>query len=219
MSWITQVARVARRLLPDPPQQRPDGGVSRREFIRGGFITSLFRETAPGNRSTASADYRPAMQNAFPVLRPPGAVPEAQFLAGCTRCGDCIRACPHQAIVLAPERLRAAAGTPIIDPNNQPCLMCVDTPCITACVPKVLRRAENAPVPVIGVAKISTLDCLAHQGTTCTTCSERCPVEGAITLTNQRPQVVADRCTGCGICHHVCPAPRNAVLVMPTTRN
>lgn len=160
----------------------------------------------------------PAARPVFPVLRPPGAVAEADFLAGCTRCGDCLRACPHQAIRLAPERLRAAAGTPIIAPSEQPCLMCADTPCITACAPGVLRRAVDASPPAIGVARISTVDCLAHQGTTCSSCSERCPVEGAIRLTGGRPQVVPEACTGCGICHHVCPAPRNAVLVMPKAR-
>jgi Pyruvate/2-oxoacid:ferredoxin oxidoreductase delta subunit len=29
------------------------------------------------------------------------------------------------------------------------------------------------------------------------------------------PMVVPEICTGCGICHDVCPAPTNAVLVLP----
>ncbi|MCA9157748.1 MAG: hypothetical protein KDA72_05440, partial [Planctomycetales bacterium] len=31
----------------------------------------------------------------IPVFRPPGAIEEQRFLAGCTRCGDCITACPY----------------------------------------------------------------------------------------------------------------------------
>ena len=209
MNWLSTLAR---RVLPKPPPQRPDNSVSRREFLSGGFLSAFAREMA------GPPPAQPVRAAIIPVLRPPGAVAETAFLAGCTRCGDCIRACPHQAIRLAPERLRAAAGTPIIDPAEQPCLMCADTPCITACTPGVLRRQTEASVPAIGVARIATVDCLAHQGTTCSSCSERCPVEGAITLTNGRPQVAADACTGCGICHHVCPAPRNAVLVMPRMR-
>ncbi len=201
MSWF---ANLLGRTATAPSDDAR--ALSRRAFITGGFL----RQAAP----PAAVVPRPA----FPVLRPPGAVAEADFLAGCTRCGDCIRACPHQAIRLAPDRLRAAAGTPIIDPTAQPCLMCTDTPCITACAPAVLQRAPETPVPAIGLARIATVDCLAHQGTTCSTCSERCPVEGAIRLTGSRPQVVPDACTGCGICHHVCPAPRNAVLIMPTRR-
>jgi len=205
MRWMTALLRT---VTAPPPS---DAAVlSRRALLSGGFL-----KRPSASPSTPESQSR---RQAFPVLRPPGAIAEATFLAGCTRCGDCIRVCPHQAIRLAPERLRVAAGTPIIDPAEQPCLMCVDTPCITACSPGVLKRPASAAVPRIGVARISTVDCLAHQGTTCSSCSERCPVEGAIKLTRGRPQVVAEACTGCGICQHVCPAPRNAVLVMPLDR-
>ncbi len=205
MGWLATVLRS----VSAPPAANEQALLSRRALFTGAFLRQP--PTAPAARSRA--------RQVIPVLRPPGAVAEADFLAGCTRCGDCIRACPHQAIRLAPERLRSAAGTPFIDPIEQPCLMCADTPCITACTPAVLRRQPEAPVPAIGLARIATVDCLAHQGTTCTTCSERCPVEGAIRLTGNRPLVVPDLCTGCGICHHVCPAPRNAVLVMPKARS
>jgi Pyruvate/2-oxoacid:ferredoxin oxidoreductase delta subunit len=107
------------------------------------------------------------------------------------------------------------AGTPIIDPLHQPCLMCADTPCIPVCAPGVLRRIPGYPVPAIGTAHIQAIDCLAHQGSTCSSCHERCPVPEAIILDRGRPQVVADHCTGCGICHQVCPAPRNAVIMLP----
>jgi Pyruvate/2-oxoacid:ferredoxin oxidoreductase delta subunit len=33
------------------------------------------------------------------------------------------------------------------------------------------------------------------------------------------PMVVPEICTGCGICHDVCPAPTNAVLVLPRRRS
>ena len=56
--------------------------------------------------------------------------------------------------------------------------------------------------------------CLAYQGTTCFTCSERCPEPGAITTDKGIPTVHADLCTGCGICHDLCPAPRNAILML-----
>lgn len=209
MNWFTNLVR---RVLPKPPPLRSDNSVSRREFLSGGFLSAFARELVAEPTPVAP---RPVM---VPVLRPPGAVAEPAFLAGCTRCGDCITACPHQAIVLAPERLRSAAGTPIIDPTQQPCLMCPDTPCIPVCKPGVLRRDAGSPLPAIGLARIATVDCLAHQGTTCMACSERCPIPGAIILNNGRPQVVAMACTGCGVCQHVCPAPRNAVLLMPRPR-
>lgn len=49
----------------------------------------------------------------------------------------------------------------------------------------------------------------------CAACVERCPVSGAMSRERGLPMVHADVCTGCGICHDVCPAPRNAVLMMP----
>jgi len=64
------------------------------------------------------------------------------------------------------------------------------------------------------VAIIQGRFCLAYQRSFCTTCSEHCPEEGAIIIENAIPTVVADACTGCGICHDVCPAPRNAILII-----
>ncbi len=151
----------------------------------------------------------------IPVLRPPGAIAESLFLDTCTRCGDCISACPHDAIVLAPERFRTAAGSPMLSPLDAPCRMCVDTPCINVCAPKALRLVPGESPFQMGIAYIKTSDCLAHQGSFCSVCVERCPIEGAITITAGKPKIMANKCTGCGICHHVCPSPWNAILVMP----
>lgn len=56
--------------------------------------------------------------------------------------------------------------------------------------------------------------CLAYQGSFCSVCSERCPVDGAITVEQGKPRVNPDACTGCKICHDVCPAPKNAVFLV-----
>jgi ferredoxin-type protein NapG len=191
------------------PVAPADAGISRRDLLTGAFLR---RPAAP-----PPAAVRPAPPP-MPLVRPPGALAEAAFLAACTRCGDCVRACPYGAVQLAPERLRGAAGTPIVTAAEEACRMCPDTPCITACGPAALRRAEGAPVPAIATARISSVDCLAHQGSTCSTCRERCPVEGAIALDGVRPRIVAEACTGCGLCQHACPAPRNAVLILPIER-
>ncbi len=57
--------------------------------------------------------------------------------------------------------------------------------------------------------------CLAWQGSFCSTCSERCPVEGAIVVESGHPRVVEERCNGCGLCVQVCPAPLNAFEFLP----
>ena len=68
------------------------------------------------------------------------------------------------------------------------------------------------------VAVIQGRFCLAYTSI-CTVCSERCPVAGAMKVENGIPSVVSDICTGCGVCHDVCPAPTNAVLVIPRRRS
>jgi ferredoxin-type protein NapG len=153
-------------------------------------------------------------RGAIPVLRPPGAIEENAFLAGCTRCGDCVTACPHDVLQPAPQRFRAAAGTPTFDPLRNPCLMCDELPCIAACEPGVLSREAGIDM---GTARIDPQVCLAYSGTGCSVCVERCPVSGAIEIDDRmRPRIAQDACTGCGICQHVCPAPQNAVGIMPT---
>jgi len=154
----------------------------------------------------------PTPPRAIPVFRPPGAIEENQFLAGCTRCNDCADACPYDAIRKAPERLGSIAGTPTIEADTAACMMCEGFPCITACEAGVLVHSIDK---VMGTAKVTEHLCLAHHGTTCTVCSERCPVEGAIEVRQGKPTVLENVCVGCGVCRYVCPAPENAILLMP----
>ncbi len=56
--------------------------------------------------------------------------------------------------------------------------------------------------------------CLAYQGSFCSVCSERCPEPGAIIVEHGKPRVDPEACTGCRVCHDVCPAPKNAVFLV-----
>jgi len=212
-------------------QMSEDPQLSRRRFLSGRvfapLITSLTK-SVPGNPGTSTTPEKSQTDGAptgnpagsalrqrhavFPIIRPPHAVDETSFLKGCTRCEACIKACPHEAIVHAPARFRAAAGTPMIDPNVSPCRACSDTPCVSACEPNVLRL--DAPFAMSN-ASIDKQSCMAHQGSFCTVCSEHCPVPGAITTEAGKPTIHASACTGCGVCQYVCPAPQKAILVIP----
>lgn len=64
------------------------------------------------------------------------------------------------------------------------------------------------------VAVIQGRHCLAYRSLFCSSCVERCPVDGAIEVRDGVPQVVAAVCTGCGDCQEVCPAPVNAVMMV-----
>ena len=146
------------------------------------------------------------------IHRPPHAVPESEFVVGCTKCDACIEACPPHAIFRAPESEGMMAGLPIIDALTQPCLMCTDLPCVPVCEAGVL--SFDAPV-AMGLAKIDSNLCLAFNGTVCTACVERCPVENAITMEAGHPVVDSDICTGCGVCLYVCPGPENTIRLIP----
>ncbi len=60
-----------------------------------------------------------------------------------------------------------------------------------------------------GKVRVRLYACLAHAGSFCSTCAERCPVPGAIVLDAGRPRVQEELCDGCGVCVGVCPAPVN----------
>ncbi len=73
----------------------------------------------------------------------------------------------------------------------------------------------SAPVPSVPmVAVIQGRHCTALEDY-CSLCVERCPEPGALHASQIIPMVVPEACTGCGICQQVCPAPRNAVLMLP----
>jgi Na+-translocating ferredoxin:NAD+ oxidoreductase RNF subunit RnfB len=81
-----------------------------------------------------------------------------------------------------------------------------------------VARSEAKPSGTAKPAQVAVIagrQCLAYQNNFCTTCSERCPVPGAIVIEKGFPRVVPQVCTGCEICHQVCPAPENAILMVP----
>lgn len=183
-------------------------GLSRRQLLGG-----LFRREPTPEPAVASppAPTRHG-HGLFPVIRPPGAVEEPLFLDRCTKCNECVDACAPKAITHAPARFRRAAGTPMIDPAAAPCLMCEGLPCIPACPEGALQLSALRP---IATARLLDYNCLAYQGSFCSVCSEQCPEPGAIVTQMGKPEIVNEPCTGCGICHHACPAPTNAIAMMP----
>jgi len=76
------------------------------------------------------------------------------------------------------------------------------------------HEPDSSTVDAPRVAVIAGRHCLAYQGSFCSTCRERCPIEGAIVIERGLPRVNADLCNGCGICHDLCPSPVNAVLLV-----
>ena len=141
-----------------------------------------------------------------PLLRPPGAITERQFLQNCTRCDKCIHACPKDAIVKAPKKFGfLVMGTPYIDPMKTPCVMCDDLPCISACPDNALLPVDSPSEVNMGYAILDKNKCQAYGDTFCQQCIIDCPIPGAITQNkDQQPEFHKKICTGCGVCVRSC---------------
>lgn len=73
---------------------------------------------------------------------------------------------------------------------------------------------ENDAEPQLRVAVVSARHCIALPPGFCRACVERCPLPGAMSVSNGVPMVNAAVCDGCGLCAEICPAPRKAILLL-----
>jgi ferredoxin-type protein NapG len=147
-------------------------------------------------------------------VRPPGALPEPEFLKRCTRCTDCLEACPYDAISRLGAKYGGLEGTPIIVVEETPCYLCEDMPCIAVCEPESLTPISRAQVRM-GTAELNERACYLSQGEPCDYCVSKCPLgEKAISLgAGGIPEIHGAGCAGCGVCAYLCPP--SALTIIP----
>ena len=147
--------------------------------------------------------------------RPPGACPEPLFLKRCTRCGDCVKACPHDAVHVFSEQAGALAGTPVMVPEQRACHMCDGFPCAAACEEGALSSPASALWP-LGKVRIEAGRCIAFAGPECGACVGVCPGGlVSIRLERWRPELDPETCVGCGLCIEACPTTPPAIEMLP----
>ncbi len=163
------------------------------------------------------------------ALRPPGALAEEAFLAACTRCGLCVRACPYDMLHLAELGEEMPVGTPYFFAREAGCEMCPDIPCVPICPTGALDHGlTDIDEARMGLAVLSDQEtCIAFLGLRCEVCFNICPVRGkAITLETEHnarsgkhavfiPVVHSEACTGCGKCEEACILDEAAIRVLP----
>ena len=163
------------------------------------------------------------------AFRPPGALPEQDFLGACIRCGLCVRDCPPLILTLAKPEQPIATGTPFFIARNGACEMCENIPCVKACPTGALDHGlTDIAKARIGLAVLVDHEtCLNFLGLRCDVCYRVCPLlDRAITLEmrhNERtghhtifePVVHSDACTGCGKCEASCVLQEAAIKVYP----
>lgn len=155
------------------------------------------------------------------LLRPPGALPENDFLAACIRCGLCVEACPFKTLRLADAAQNPVlVGTPYLIARAVPCYLCKghnELKCIAACPTPALQPVASWRAIRMGVAVIHRDTCLAWQGTICRACWHACPFPNEAIVFDERGRavVVPEHCIGCGICDHACITEPSSIVVTP----
>lgn len=145
-------------------------------------------------------------------LRPPGSMPEARFLQTCARNGDCVAACPVQAIKLDPAK---GGGAPYIDADSSACVVCTGLKCMSVCPSGALVPTSINDIDM-GTAVWHSSSCLRTTGESCTICIDKCPLgSAAIELRNGRVAVNPLGCIGCGVCQMECPTSPKSIVVIP----
>ena len=144
---------------------KPAALTPRQQKERRGFLLSI--AAGAGVVALALAGYVPVLNGWVKRLRPPGALPEREFLASCIKCGQCVQVCPVKAINLADAKDGFGNGVPFIDARAQACdFSCDAVQCVLACptgaLTHTLDKKEQARM---GLAKLARPDaCLARHG-------------------------------------------------------
>ncbi|MCG9127342.1 4Fe-4S dicluster domain-containing protein [Candidatus Poribacteria bacterium] len=154
------------------------------------------------------------------IFRPPGALPEQEFLEKCHRCGNCVKNCPADAIQSLQSSDPNLVNTPYIDPEEQPCVICDSLACMYVCPTGALQKVFAEDIR-IGLAVFNNETCLRNQSVECSYCVDTCPIgEDAITLSQENMVEVFDSgCTGCGVCQYACPTDPKSIVIQPISQS
>jgi polyferredoxin len=201
----------------------PSAGISRRAFL-GGAAGSVAAGLAAG--VAVRTDLGGPLPSGAPVVRPPGSVPEREFLRLCVRCGACYQACPNS--VLQPMCLAVGLDglwTPEARPDWSGCEPTCNN-CGHVCPTGAIRSLPLAEKRAarMGLAVVNQATCLPFAGReACRMCYDECRAAGYDAIEFVRvgvqtdadgapiedsgylaPVVLADKCNGCGLCQTRC---------------
>ena len=204
-----------------------DDKLHRRQFFRRGFgellkpfaasLEPLAKTLSQFDRDTRGAA-SPADPKTIPLqlwLRPPGALPEKKLAEVCSKCGDCVRVCPAEAIKI--DSLGVLGdGLPYIDADTAACVACEGLQCMSACPTGALLPTPLAQIKM-GTAVWRSQHCTRHtRHDDCRQCVDICPMgETAIDLLFNDVVVKPLGCIGCGLCQLHCPTSPKAIAVIP----
>ncbi len=214
-------------------------GISRRSVMRTAVVSlgmALLGGIAHFFQRSGLSKY-PAISRPYAkiagILRPPGALPEPEFLAACIRCYKCQDVCEPGAIQFYTERDGANYHTPYVDPAKAGCTLCAK--CGPACPTGALLPFEDKTEVDMGTVELREDLCLSYKAKfvrqkqellvqsgrqpmevealterrgPCGECFMFCPLRNsAIKLEPGAflaPVVFTEHCVGCGMCEEIC---------------
>lgn len=193
-----------------PSQDYSRGADLNRRQVSSALISGLFFLPV-----LTSKNPRRRPHVSYPI-RPPGSIEEAQFQAKCITCGACISVCPEHALhpcnIL--EDTFANWNTPKLVPRtgfcNDECNRCAQACPTGALQPFAIDEKKKIKM---GTAFINRGLCRPWRGDSkCRVCRDKCVYEAInssiVTIHGKDfevPEVSRRKCTGCGICEHLCP--------------
>ncbi len=146
------------------------------------------------------------------LIRPPGAVDEDSFLAGCIRCYLCQDACEPGALQCLTEGHGRHYHTPYIDPSVKACTLCMK--CTQVCPTGMLRPMKTEQKAEVDMATVELHEdlCLSYK-------AKRIRNEQAMLMAlGQSPTQATERLERrgpCGECYMFCPLRRRAIKLEP----
>ncbi|MBP7737908.1 MAG: 4Fe-4S binding protein [Spirochaetes bacterium] len=217
-----------RRQRPVTRASKAGGAImTRGSFIAmAGCALAASSPLAAFGAEKSKAAKKPPRPGTISRIRPPGALPEDEFIQRCIRCGNCMKVCPTN--VLQPLRIAegpAMAWTPVLDTRRGYCEYRCNL-CGRVCPTDAIRELTlpRKQKEKIGIARFDPALCIPYaKGENCIVCEEHCPIpDKAIRVrdgivkgkTVKLPYVVADLCIGCAICELKCPtAPDKGIVI------
>jgi len=184
-----------------------------RRYVLGSFgfglLSALVIKTNPLQTESTLKNNR--------LIRPPGSLPEDEFVTVCTGCGQCLKVCPNNALQSSLlEAGLAGLYTPRLVPRigycEEFCNFCGRV-CPTAAI-KPLPVEEKRLIQM-GVAHINKTRCIAWDtDKICLVCNEQCSYQAIIGDEKKRPIIKEEECTGCGICENKCPVDGESAIIV-----
>ncbi len=196
------------------------GEYSRVDLSRRGFVYSLAGGFGIGFLATHTPFTLKRGKQA--IIRPPGAIPETEFLRTCIRCGECMKSCLTN--TLQPSLWESGFSglwTPKMDLRLAPCDQNCNV-CGKVCPTQAIRALslEEKNHAKVGTAVLRKEMCLVWaENKLCLICDEICPYNAIVFRPVEgyrRPVVIASKCNGCGFCEQRCPVKgESAIVVVP----